>query len=54
MRKDRRWADRYINASRPVQYDDEGRAHYMDEDDDDDTVEMYDPHALVELSLIHI
>ena len=48
MRKDRRWADRYINASRPVQYDDEGRAHYMDEDDDDDTVEMYDPHALVE------
>ena len=48
VRKDRRWADRYINASRPVQYDDEGRAHYMDEDDDDDTVEMYDPHALVE------
>ena len=46
MRKDRRWADRYINASRPVQYDDEGRAHYMDEDDDDDTVEMYDPHAV--------
>lgn len=44
----RQWADRYINTCRPTQYDDEGRAHYLYEDDDDDTVEMSDPHALVE------
>lgn len=46
---DRKWADRYINASQPVQYDDEGRPHYLyDDDDDEDAVEMSDPHALVE------
>lgn len=44
----RQWADRYINTCRPTQYDDEGRAHYLYEDDDDETVEMTDPHALVE------
>ena len=44
----RQWADRYINTSRPTQYDDEGRAHHLYEDDDDEAVEMSDPHALVE------
>jgi len=44
--KDRKWADRYINPSRPVQYDEEGHAYYLDEDDVDPS--DHDPDALVD------
>lgn len=44
--KNRTWADRYINPSRPVQYDEDGLPHYLDEDDVEEAGR--DPDALVE------
>lgn len=44
--KNRKWAERYINPSRPVQYDEDGLAHYLDEDEPDPTDN--DPDALVD------
>ncbi|WFD19992.1 hypothetical protein MCAP1_002236 [Malassezia caprae] len=44
--KDRKWAERYINPSRPVQYDEDGHAHYLDEDEVDPVDN--DPDALVD------
>lgn len=50
--KDRKWADRYVNASRPVQYDEDGHAHYLDEDEEEplesDTNMLVDPDRFFE------
>ena len=35
LRENRRWADRYTNATRPVQHDEEGNAYYLDVDDEE-------------------
>mgnify|MGYP001758477796 FL=1 len=36
--RSRTWADRYINLQRPVQYDEEGRPYFLDEEEDADTI----------------
>ncbi|KAL4401887.1 hypothetical protein ACI68E_001538 [Malassezia pachydermatis] len=48
--KNRKWADRYLrHYSRPVQYDEEGRAYYLDMDEEgQETVEPVPADALVE------